>query len=120
MLCLGGLRGGQPTGDALLLTCPPVVENTVVEERLGFLGEPLADPRLFADDLAVYAQGAAQWWRVDRETLVPELGETVATRVHGGHSITLGTGVTFLVGGRDLDDRAVDRWWIFAPSLAPM
>lgn len=120
VLCLGGLRGGQPTGDALLLTCPPAVENTVVEERLGFLGEPLADPRLFADDLAVYAQGAAQWWRVDRESLVPELGETVATRVHGGHSITLGTGVTFLVGGRDLDDRAVDRWWIFAPSLAPM
>nr|WP_276572695.1 DUF167 domain-containing protein [Nannocystis pusilla] len=120
VLCLGGQRGGQPTGDALLLTCPPALANTVVEERPGFLAEPLADPRLFADDLAVYAQGAAHWWRLDRKTLVPELGETVATRVHGGHSITLGTGVTFLVGGRDLDDRAVDRWWIFAPSLAPM
>ena len=120
LLCLGGLRGGQPTGDALVLHVPPAVEATEVEERPAFLSAPLADPRLFADDLAVYAQGAAHWWRLDRKTLVPELGETVATRVHGGHSITLGTGVTFLVGGRDLDDRAVDRWWIFAPSLAPM
>lgn len=120
LLCLGGLRGGQPTGDALVLHVPPAVEATEVEERPAFLSAPLADPRLFADDLAVYAQGAAQWWRVDRKDLAVELTETVATRVNGGHSITLGTGVTFLVGGRDLDDRAVDRWWIFAPSLAPM
>ncbi|PCC67671.1 TIGR00251 family protein [Nannocystis exedens] len=120
LLCLGGLRGGQPTGDALVLRVPAAVESTEVEERPAFLSAPLADPRLFADDLAVYAQGAAQWWRVSRKDLAVELTETVATRVHGGHSITLGTGVTFLVGGRDLDDRAVDRWWIFAPSLAPM
>nr|WP_276601137.1 MULTISPECIES: DUF167 domain-containing protein [unclassified Nannocystis] len=120
LLCLGGLRGGQPTGDALVLHVPSAVEATEVEERPAFLSAPLADPRLFADDLAVYAQGAAQWWRVDRKDLAVELTETVATRVNGGHSITLGTGVTFLVGGRDLDDRAVDRWWIFAPSLAPM
>nr|WP_276602745.1 DUF167 domain-containing protein [Nannocystis pusilla] len=120
LLCLGGLRGGQPTGDALVLHVPSAVAATEVEERPAFLSAPLADPRLFADDLAVYAQGAAQWWRVDRKDLAVELTETVATRVNGGHSITLGTGVTFLVGGRDLDDRAVDRWWIFAPSLAPM
>lgn len=119
VLCLGGVRGGQATGDALLLRCPPAVENTVVEELPALLSVPLADPRLFADDLAVYAQGAAQWWRVDRDDLAVELTETAAPRVTGGHSITLGTGVTFLVGGRDLDDRAVDRWWIFAPSLAP-
>nr|WP_276082598.1 DUF167 domain-containing protein [Nannocystis poenicansa] len=120
LLCLGGSRGGQPTGDALVLNIPPATGNTEVEERPALLSAPLADPRLFADDLAVYAQGAAQWWRVDRKNLAVELTETVATRVNGGHSITLGTGVTFLVGGRDLDDRAVDRWWIFAPSLAPM
>nr|WP_276593662.1 DUF167 domain-containing protein [Nannocystis bainbridge] len=120
LLCLGGLRGGQPTGDALLLHVPPAIEATEVEERPAFLSAPLADPRLFADDLAVYAQGAAQWWRVDRKDFAVELTDTTATRVNGGHSITLATGVTFLVGGRDLDDRAVDRWWIFAPSLAPM
>lgn len=117
VLCLGGLRGGQPTADALLVRCPAAVDDTVVEELPALLTAPLADPRLFADDLAVYVQGDRQWWRVGRDDLAVTVSEGPADRVSGGHSIALGTGVTFLVGGRGPDDRAVDRWWFFAPTL---
>lgn len=117
VLCLGGLRGDQPTADALLLNCPSDAAQTVVEERLNFLTTAVADPRLFADDLAVYAQGAASWQRIDRTGLTVTAATSPATRETGGHSITTGTGVTFLVGGKDADDRPVDRWWIFAPAL---
>ncbi len=117
VLCLGGLRGDQPTADALLLTCPPDPAGTTVVERPDFLLTPVADPRLFADDLAVYAQGSASWQRIGRTDLAVTAEASPATRERGGHSITTGTGVTFLVGGKDADDRPVDRWWIFAPAL---
>ena len=97
----------------------PDPTQTTVDELPEFFSAPLADPRLFADDLTLYAQEGPQWWRVGRAELDVTLTDTAVTRVRGGHSITLGTGVTFLVGGRDPDDRAVDRWWMFAPDLAP-
>lgn len=117
VVCLGGLRGGQPTTDALLLNCPANTAETTVEERPNFLTTAVADPRLFADDLAVYAQGSATWQRIDRGDLTVTATPSPATREAGGHSITIGTGVTFLVGGKDASDRPVDRWWIFAPAL---
>lgn len=116
VLCLGGLRGGAATADAVLVDVP-AKGDPVAEERAGFLSVPLADPRLFTDDLAIYAQAAGMWVRVDREDLAVTTAETSATRAAGGHSITLATGVTFLVGGRTADDGAVDRWWVFAPAL---
>lgn len=119
VLCLGGLRAGQPTADALLINSPSKTADASVEEKPLFLPVALADPRLFADDLAVYAQGPAQWLRIAREGLEVTQQDSPATRQTGGHSITLGTGVTFLVGGRDADDRPVGNWWIFAPALAP-
>ncbi|HEY8377628.1 MAG TPA: hypothetical protein VIK91_14130, partial [Nannocystis sp.] len=117
VLCLGGLRGGQPTADGLLLRCPPAAADTVVEELPALLTAPAADPRLFADDLAVYAQSDRQWWRIGKDDLGVTVAPSPASRVSGGHSIMLGTGVTFLVGGTDPGDRAVDSWWFFAPTL---
>lgn len=117
VLCLGGLRGGQPTADALLLRWPAAAGDAEVDELPALLTAPLADPRLFADDLAVYAQSGGQWWRLDKDDLGVTVSDSPADRVSGGHSIALGTGVTFLVGGRGPDDRAVDRWWYFAPTL---
>jgi len=63
------------------------------------------------------ASGSATWQRIDRGDLTVTATPSPATREAGGHSITIGTGVTFLVGGKDASDRPVDRWWIFAPAL---
>lgn len=117
VLCLGGLRGDQPSADALVINCPPATENVTVDEHTNFLPVALADPRLFADDLAVYAQGPATWLRIGRDDLEVTQQDGPATRETGGHSLTMGTGVTFLVGGRDAEDRPVSNWWIFAPTL---
>lgn len=120
VLCLGGLRAGQPTPDALVINCPPKAEDVTVDDYPGFAPLALADPRLFADDLAVYAQAPTEWLRIARDDLTVTQQQGPATRETGGHSITVGTGVTFLVGGRDADDRPVTNWWVFAPTLAPM
>ena len=83
-----------------------------------FLGEAASDPRLFADDAAIYAQSGAQWLRIDRSALTVEVQASASTRVRGGHSVLLATGATFLVGGWAPDDRAVDHWHVFVPTLA--
>ena len=117
VLCLGGERGGLPTADALLLRVPAELSAAEVEELVGFAGVPLADPRLFADDLAIYAQQGAVWLRIARTGLTVTPGEGPATRERGGHSLALGTDVTFMVGGRDADEQPVSSWWVFAPGL---
>jgi hypothetical protein len=83
-----------------------------------FLPEPASDPRLFADDAAIYAQSGVQWLRIDRAALTVESHISASTRVRGGHSVLLATGATFLVGGWAQDERAVDHWHVFVPTLA--
>ena len=119
VLCLGGTRAGAVTSDAIVLNFPPVAANLAPSLELlpGFLPAPAADPRLFVDDLAVYAQSDAQWLRVDRETLTVEAEVSPSNRVRGGHSVLLATGATFLVGGWAPDERAVDYWHVFVPTL---
>lgn len=119
VLCLGGLRDGEATADALLLHVPPDPASASAEELPDFFAAPLPDPRLFADDLAIYAQQGSTWQRIARGDLTSSAASSPATRERGGHSLTLGTGVTFLVGGRDADDQPVKNWWVFAPSLPP-
>ena len=121
MLCLGGSRGGVDTTDAIVLNFPPAAANKppTLEPKPGFLPAAAPDPRLFADDFAVYAQSDAQWLRVDRDTLWVQSQPSPSNRVRGGHSVLLATGATFLVGGWAPDDRAVDYWHVFVPTLGP-
>ncbi len=115
VLCLGGA-----TRDAIVLNFPSSAANLVPSLELlpDFLGEAAPDPRLFADDAAIYAQSGAQWLRIDRSALTVESQVSASTRVRGGHSVLLATGATFLVGGWAPDDRAVDHWHVFVPTLA--
>jgi len=124
VLCLGGVHGGAPTRDAIVLNFPSSAANLgpSLELMPDFLPEPASDPRLFADDAAIYAQtgaqSGAQWLRIDRAALTVESQISAATRVRGGHSVLLATGATFLVGGWGPDERAVDHWYVFVPTLA--
>ncbi|MEZ4379813.1 MAG: DUF167 domain-containing protein [Nannocystaceae bacterium] len=115
ILCFGGRVDGTPTADAALLRVPPggALE---IEHLPDWLPEPLADPRLFTDEGAIYAQSEGRWLRVERGALTPELSATTATRATGGHSVNLGTGVTFLVGGVTAEGQPTDRWQVFTPS----
>ena len=118
VLCLGGLRDGVATTDALVLNFPPGAAEPSVTPLPAFLPEPTADPRLFEDDAAIYAQSGPSWLRIDREDLTRESLTGPSPRVRGGHSISLSTGATFLVGGWTGDDRPVDHWHVFMPTLA--
>jgi uncharacterized protein (TIGR00251 family) len=122
VLCLGGLRGGAATADAIVLNFPPAAADQAptLEVLPAFLPEPAGDPRLFEDSAAIYAQSGPTWLRIERAPGAPAI-ETLAapsTRVRGGHSVLLATGATFLVGGWTVDDAPVDHWHVFAPSLA--
>lgn len=119
VLCIGGDRGGAPSADALLLHIPPagVDAPIAVDELPAWLPAPMPDPRLFADDGAIYAQSAGTWLRIDRGDLTQTEIPSAATRTRGGHSVLLGTGVTFLLGGMDADGDPVDRWQVYTPAL---
>jgi len=120
MLCLGGMRGETASTDAVVLNFPPATADQIptVDLLPAFLPEPAADPRVFADDAAIYAQSGALWLRIDRSTLTTETLSAPSTRVRGGHSVFLSTGATFLVGGWTADGLAVDHWQVFVPTLS--
>ena len=120
VLCVGGTHVGMPTRDAIVLNFPSSAANLVpyLELMPDFLAEPASEPRLFADDAAIYAQSGVQWLRIDRTALTTETQVSASTRVRGGHSVLLSTGATFLVGGWAPDERAVDHWHVFVPTLA--
>ncbi len=117
VLCFGGLRGGLPTRDAAIIALPPAGPLTV-EVVPEWLPEAAADPRLFGDTSAIYAQSAGSWLRLGRDDLsaAPDVSATTADRATGGHSVNLGTGVTFLVGGATADGQPIDRWQVFTPT----
>ncbi|MCB9755373.1 MAG: hypothetical protein H6713_35995 [Myxococcales bacterium] len=120
LLCAGGVRADQPTADALLLKLPPETwsaANVELEELPGLLQDPMAEPRWFADDSAVYAQHDGRWLSLARDTLEVVVSTTPALRARGGHSVKLSTGATFLLGGVTTDGLAVDRWQVFTPSV---
>jgi hypothetical protein len=120
VLCLGGTRGAAPTADAIVLNFPPATADQppTIDPLPALLPEPAADPRIFADDAAIYAQSGVLWHRIDRATLAVESSPAPSTRVHGGHSVLLSTGATFLVGGWTADERPVDHWQVFVPTLS--
>lgn len=116
--CLGGLRDGQPTAAAFLLewdgSGDPEVE--VVEDALPVaMGAPLG----FSDDSAIYAQGGGRLATLPRDESATTAQDvpTTADRAAGGHSVTLATGASFLVGGRTTEGEAVDRWQVFTPTV---
>ncbi|HGG57084.1 MAG TPA: DUF167 domain-containing protein, partial [Nannocystis exedens] len=115
VLCFGGLQDGAPTRDAVLVQVPaegPLSVDLLPE----WLPADFTDAKIFADESALYAQAGASWLRIDRRDLSAELQPTAAQRTNGGHSINLGTGVTFLVGGVTAEGQAVDRWQVFTPT----
>ncbi len=119
VLCLGGMRGGAATADAIVLNFPPAAAEQPPTVMLlpGLFPEPVADPRLFEDNAAIYAQSGPLWLRIDRAELTVEALAAPSPRVRGGHSVLLATGATFLVGGWAADERPVDHWHVFAPTL---
>nr|WP_217910148.1 DUF167 domain-containing protein [Pseudenhygromyxa sp. WMMC2535] len=115
VLCVGGTLDDL-SSDAGLFLDPASAQTSLVS---GFLPVAMADPLLLADDLALYAQGESRWFRIDRSEESVSEPESSALRAHGGHSVSLATGATFLVGGVDGDDTALDRWQVFMPAIDP-
>ncbi len=115
VLCFGGLVSGVPTRDAALVHVPP--EGPLSVDLLpGWLPAEFTEAQLFRDASALYAQADGSWLRIDRRDLSAELQPTAAQRTSGGHSVNLGTGVTFLVGGVTAEGQPVDRWQVFTPT----
>lgn len=124
VLCVGGLRGAAATTAALVLHFPPASEakDPSLEIVPDLVPDAPADPRLLADDRYLYAQyagpGGGHWLRIDRADLTTTSEPGPALRARGGHSVSLGTGATFLLGGWTADDTAVDRWHVFVGSIS--
>jgi uncharacterized protein (TIGR00251 family) len=122
VLCLGGMLDEQPTADAARFT---VIHGGLAQASISesFLPAALPDPLLFSDRFALYAQGEGRWFRIDRETLLVDEPDSSAQnaplRARGGHLVSLVNGATFLVGGVDEDDGALDRWQVFMPAIEP-
>lgn len=115
VLCFGGLVSGIPTRDAALVHIPP--EGPLSVDLLPeWLPADFTEAQLFGDEGALYAQADGSWLRIDRRDLSAELQPTAAQRTSGGHSVNLGTGVTFLVGGLTAEGQPVDRWQVFTPT----
>jgi uncharacterized protein len=117
VLCAGGMREGEPTADALLLTVPPKSAEDSPSTQLlpDLLLSPMSDPWWLTDDDAVYAQGGGRLLRIERADLdVSEVQEV--DRWRAGSPVQLPSGATFLVGGVDADDKPVSRWQVFMPT----
>jgi hypothetical protein len=117
VLCVGGTLDGLPTADALRIEI--VAGAATVEHLTDFLPTALPDPRLLADDFALYAQGEARWFRISRDQGDVSEPESAPLRGAGGSCVALANGVTFLVGGVDRDGAALDRWQVFTPAIEP-
>lgn len=118
VLCLGGLLDDQATPDAVRITVGADGPATV-ELSESFLPTALGDPLLLEDDFALYAQGAGRLVRIDRSDGSLSEPDSSALRAYGGHSVSLVSGATFLVGGFGTDDAALDRWQVFTPAIEP-
>ncbi len=119
VLCVGGSLDGQPTADAARVILGSGQSAEEIEISESFLPAALSDPRLFADDVALYAQGEGRWFRVDRATNAVDEPNSAPLRARGGHLVSLATGVTFVVGGVDQDGGALERWQVFTPAVRP-
>lgn len=117
VLCVGGSIDEQPTADAARFTVSPGAAAEVVLSE-SFLPAALADPKLFVDNAALYAQGEGRWFRIERETLIVDEPDAATPRARGGHLVKLVNGGTFVVGGVDQDGVALDRWQVFTPAVA--
>jgi len=116
-LCVGGLRDGTATADALRLELGG--DALELTELPGLLPLPVPAPLLFSDDAALYVQGEARWLRIDRTDLTVTELPTPAPRATGGSTAPLPSGATLLVGGLSLDGEPLDRWYAFAPTVEP-
>lgn len=116
-LCVGGLRGGSATADALRLAWQGGALE--VTEQPGLLPAPIPDPLLFADAAALYVQGEGHWLRIDRDDLAVTELPAPAPRATGGSTAPLPSGATLLVGGLDLEGEPLDRFYAFAPTVEP-
>ncbi|MCA9696125.1 MAG: DUF167 domain-containing protein [Myxococcales bacterium] len=113
--CLGGILDGEASDGVALID----VGGASFEYAPAALATALAEPLLFHDNFALYAQGANRTFRVDRVDQAITEVEGSALRARGGHSVSLATGATFLVGGVDQDDVPLDRWQVFIPAIEP-
>ncbi|HVI00633.1 MAG TPA: DUF167 family protein [Enhygromyxa sp.] len=118
VLCVGGSLDQQPTADAARFT---INSGATAEVSLSesFLPAALADPKIFADSVALYAQGESRWFRIERATMTVDEPDSATPRARGGHLVQLINGATFVVGGVDQDGVALDRWQVFTPAVAP-
>lgn len=116
VLCVGGSIDDQPTANVARFTVSPGAAAEVVLSE-SFLPAALADPKLFVDSVALYAQGEGRWFRIERETLIVDEPDAATPRARGGHLVKLVNGGTFVVGGVDQDGVALDRWQVFTPAV---
>lgn len=113
VLCGGGVRSGVPTGDLVVVTLPASAdEEPETTEHLDILQAPMPDPLMWADSLAVYAQGDGRLVTLAAPDLTVTTEAVSGSRVGGGRAAALGTGHTLLVGGSTNDGAALPRWHV--------
>ncbi|MCH9685392.1 MAG: hypothetical protein K0V04_28410, partial [Deltaproteobacteria bacterium] len=117
VLCLGGQRDGASTADAIELSID--TGALTAEVRTALLPAPIGDPQLFVDDRALYVEGDGRWVRIDRSDGTVTEPPGPAPRGTGGSTAPLPSGATLMVGGRDLDDAALEQWLVFGPDVTP-
>ena len=117
VLCGGGLRDAPPSGDALVVTLW-AARTAAPEERAALLDPPMASPRWFVDDVAVYAQGEGVLLPLERESLAAG-DPRAALRARGGQLVPLEGGATLVVGGSDPSGAPTTRIQVFTPDVPP-
>lgn len=123
LICLGGRDGaGLARSDAVVLAAEPgpSLAGTLslrAEVLMGYLPAAIAEPRLFSDASAVYAEGDGSWLRIDSSEPHTVTHAPIAVlRSSGGQVVELSTGATVLLGGEGPDGRAVTSWRAFVPT----
>ena len=116
VICLGGIRDGAATGDAVVLELPPPSATDLQPTAtvlVDLLDGPMADPVALRGGSAVYAQGNARAVNIDIGMPTVQQSAQSPDRARGGHLAVLPLGVTFLVGGVTAEDAPVSRWTTF-------
>ncbi|MEM6993920.1 MAG: hypothetical protein AAF721_25630 [Myxococcota bacterium] len=118
LLCLGGTRHDEATGDAVVISLPPPGDPAppTATELTDLLQGPMAAPLALRGADAVYAQGDVRALDIALTDLTATPAKTQPERARGGHATTLPLGYTFIVGGVTADDTPLSRWSMFIPG----
>jgi len=116
VLCAGGVRGGAPTADGLMIRVDAGGPADVTEVP-GLLPAAMGAPVVLADPATVAFYGAGALVSFPRGETAAQTVQEGLSRQTGGRSVIVATGATLLVGGADAGATPVPAWEIYTPNL---